>query len=147
MAQAPRAPTAVALLALPLAVSLLFPGMARAEATRDRLWREDLGTFATQLRAVHPKPFAHVAEARFDSALHALEARVPDLSDAGVCVGVMRLAAMLEDGHTLVLPTSRAMGFGQVIPVRLAAFDDGLAVVAVAPAYARYAGARTGCCC
>ena len=56
MAQAPRAPTAVALLALPLAVSLLFPGMARAEATRDRLWREDLGTFATQLRAVHPKP-------------------------------------------------------------------------------------------
>jgi hypothetical protein len=34
------------------------------------------------------------------------------------------------------------MGFGQAIPIRLYAFEDGLAISAAGPSYARYVGAR-----
>src|SRR5262245_14697228 len=53
----------------------------------------------------------------------------------------MRLDALLQDGHTLVVPVSRAMGFGQVIPIRLYSFEDGLAISAAGPSLAKHAGA------
>lgn len=121
---------------------LAIAPVAVAETARDLAWREDLKTFVTRLRELHPRPFARLPEARFDSAAAALESRIPRMTDPEVAVGLMRLDAMLQDGHTLVVPVSRAMGFGQVVPVRLYAFDDGLAVSAVGPAYARYAGSR-----
>ena len=48
-------------------------------AARDRAWREDLQAFDRQLRTLHPRPFARTAEARFDSALASLAARIPAL--------------------------------------------------------------------
>jgi hypothetical protein len=125
-----------------IAASCLSVASARADAARDQAWREDLKTWTTQLRVVHPKPFARVPEARFDSAAAALDAAVPQLTDAQVAVGIMRLDAMLQDGHTLVAPVSRAMGFGRVVPVRIYVFEDGPWISAVGPGYARYAGAR-----
>lgn len=120
---------------------VLASRLASGEASRGQAWREDLETYATKLREVHPKPFAHIAEARFDSAYRALKDRIPAWSDAQLAVGLMRLDAMLEDGHTLVVPVSRAMGFGQVVPVRLFAYDDGLAISATGPSLAEYSGA------
>ena len=128
--------------ALIAAASLLAASLALADGARDQAWREDLQAFVTGLRTVHPKPFAHVAEARFDSAAAALRARIPQLTDAGVAVELMRLDAMIQDGHTLVVPVSRAMGFGRVVPVRLYGFEDGVWISAAGPAHARYAGAR-----
>jgi hypothetical protein len=116
-----------------IAASCLSVACARADAARDQAWREDLKTWTTQLRVVHPKPFAHVPEARFDSAAAALDAAVPQLTDARVAVGIMRLDAMLQDGHTLVAPVSRAMGFGRVVPVRIYVFEDGPWISAVGP--------------
>jgi hypothetical protein len=116
--------------------------LARADAARDQAWREDLRTWTTQLRAVHPKPFARVPEARFDSAAAALDAAIPRLSDAQVAVGLMRLDALIQDGHTIVAPVSKAMGFGRVVPVRIYVFEDGPWISAAGAPYARYAGAR-----
>jgi len=115
---------------------------ASADVARDQAWREDLQTFTTQLRLLHPKPFAHVAEASFDSAVTALQSRIPRLTDPQVAVELMRLDAMIRDGHTLVVPVSPAMGFGRVVPVRTYVFEDGLWISAAGPAYARHAGAR-----
>lgn len=116
--------------------------LAAAEPARDQAWREELKTFVTQLRRLHPKPFAHVAEARFDSAVTALHSRIPQLTDPEVAVELMRIDAMIQDGHTLVVPVSTAMGFGRVVPVRTYVFEDGLWISATGPSYARYAGAR-----
>jgi hypothetical protein len=121
---------------------LATAALAVAETPRDQAWREDLQTFVTRLRQLHPKPFAHVPEARFDSAVTRLEARIPRITDLELTVELMRLDAMLQDGHTLVVPVSRAMGFGQAIPIRLYAFEDGLAISAAGPSLARYVGAR-----
>jgi hypothetical protein len=127
-----------------LIVSAWLPAapLTAAEPARDQAWREDLHTFTAQLRRLHPRPFARVTEARFDSAVAALEARIPRLTDPQVAVEFMRLVALIQDGHTLVVPVSRAMGFGRVVPVRTCVFDDGMWISAAGPSCARYAGAR-----
>lgn len=125
-----------------IVLAILAPMPVCGDDARDQAWRDDLLSYVEQLRKVHPKPFAYVAEARFDSAVAALDRRLPMLSDAEVAMGFMRLMAMLGDGHSVVLPTSRAIGFGRVIPVRLYAFEDGLFVSAATEAYADAVGAK-----
>ena len=49
---------------------------------------------------------------------------------------------MIQDGHTIVAPVSKAMGFGRVVPVRIYGFEDGTWISAAGAPYARYAGAR-----
>src|SRR5262245_9599544 len=124
-----------------LGLLIITTGEAPGDVSRDVAWREDLQTYVTKLRELHPKPFAHVREARFDSAYSALQSQIPSRSDLQLAVGLMRLNAMLQDGHTLVVPVSTAMGFGRVIPVRLCAFEDGLGIGATGPSLEQYAGA------
>ena len=89
----------------------------------------------------HANLFHSVSREKFLAAVADLDARIPKLQRNEIIVGLMRIAAMVGDGHTRVDPR-KDMKFGfPSLPLRLYLFDDGLYVRAAAPEYAQLAAA------
>src|SRR5580692_10721963 len=89
-------------------------------------WREDLAILREQMPKNHGNLFHTMTRAQFDGAFDALEGALPDLSAGQVKVGIMRLVAMVNDGHTRV--RQETLG-NHILPVKLHFFADGLYVV------------------
>lgn len=106
------------------------------EVTR---WREDLAVLREQMPARHGNLFHTMTRQQFDSALDALEAALPGLTASQVKVGIMRVVAAVNDGHTRV--TLDSVG-NLRLPVRLHFFADGLYVVAAHKTQAALVGGR-----
>ena len=105
-------------------------------------WREDLRFAAGEMRRRHANLYHHVDKATFDRAVADLDARIPSLSRNRIIVGMMRIAALVGDGHTRIEPRKDpAFGF-RSLPVKLYWFEDGLFVRAAAPAHAALVGAK-----
>lgn len=110
---------------------LLCPLIAAAPEERLDLtaaeWRQDLREFAAQLVKRHAKPFHFVSQEAFDRAVAATDSAIAGLDGPGVVVRLMRLAAMIGDGHTaLHVPKSFAP-----YPLGLRRFGDDFRVVRV----------------
>ena len=97
-------------------------------------WRADHQTFAAELPARHMDLFVQASEADFRREVDALDARLPTLRRSQVIVGIMRLAAMIGDGHT----TTWLQGFGSSLrfPLVLRWFPEGFHVIAAPPEHA-----------
>lgn len=109
-----------------------------AKLTADQ-WREDLRYFATNMEKTHKNLFHSMTRAQFEAALRKLDERLPTLSDHEIIVELMRIVAMIGDGHTAVRADQK---FTSVYPLRLYLFKDGLFVRAAAPEYRDAVGAR-----
>ncbi len=126
--------------------ALLFVGAATA-APRSAdpvgaAWREDLRVIERELPRIHPNAFARLPRATWDSALRALDRRLPGLSRTQAQVGLMELVALVRDGHTSLNPLFDP-GFGwHYYPVRFEWFADGLFVRSADSAYATMTGGR-----
>lgn len=117
-------------------------GHAPARALDSATWREDLRTLAVEIRRLHPDPFAVQPEARFDSAVAALDARIPGLDPAGIATGFLSITALVEDGHTGAIAMLPPFGFTRFYPVRMTVEEDRLHVVAAAPEHRALVGGR-----
>jgi hypothetical protein len=105
-------------------------------------WREDLRFMSTEMQRRHKNLYHAVTPEKFAAAVADLDARIPTLQRNEIIVGMMRIAAMVGDGHTRVDPRKDAnFGFPS-LPLRLYLFEDGLYVRAAAPQYASLAGAK-----
>lgn len=114
---------------------------AAARSLTPEQWRDDLAFLEDRIRAVHPRPFRYASEADFAAAVARLEAAIPRLSPEEVVVGLLRILALVRDGHT-TMPMGFP-GFGDAalerlnyhrLPVRLYAFEEGLFVTGAAGA-------------
>ena len=114
----------------------------RIDSIAIRQWREDLTVIRTQAPAHHANLFHAMTRAQFDSALAAIERRLPDLSRAQVVVELQRLAALIGDGHSSVGPWRDTATVFHELPVTFYSFDDGLRVRAATTAHADLLGAR-----
>jgi len=104
-------------------------------------WRIDLAFLGTELPARHRNAFARMTAAQWDSALVALDARLPSLGRHERIVEFMRIVALVRDGHTAFPPIDPRLGFHR-LPIRLYDFKDGLHIVATDSANAGLAGAK-----
>ncbi len=105
-------------------------------------WREDLRTLATEMPLRHRNAFARMKRATWDSAVAALDARIPKLHGYEVEVALARLVALVNDGHTTLAPDGEErMAFGR-LPIELYDFSDGVFVVAADSAHADLVGMR-----
>jgi hypothetical protein len=105
-------------------------------------WREDLRFMAAEMRRRHANLYHHVSKADFDAAVEDLDKRIPQLQRNQVIVGMMRIAALVGDGHTRIEPRKdKAFGFAS-LPLRLYWFEEGVFVRAAAPTQASLVGAR-----
>ncbi|TMJ12050.1 MAG: tetratricopeptide repeat protein [Alphaproteobacteria bacterium] len=105
-------------------------------------WREDLRFMADEMRRRHKNLYHAVSKEAFDAAVADLDARIPSLQRNEIVVGMMRIAAMVGDGHTRVDPRKDTRFGFRSLPLRLYLFEDGLYVRAAAPAQAALVGAK-----
>jgi hypothetical protein len=90
----------------------------------------------------HPNLYHQVSKTAFDKAVSDLDARIPSLDRNEIIVGMMRIAALVGDGHTRISPLKDPAFQFPSVPLKLYSFDDGLWVRAVAPGYEKLLGAR-----
>ena len=103
---------------------------ARLSPAEVTAWREDLRTLATELPRRHPLLFeqltpTRLTQARLDSAVAALDARIPQLARHEVIVGMEQIMALVGAGHTSINPFfDPTLGF-RYYPLELYDFGDG----------------------
>jgi len=101
-------------------------------------WREDLRYLARELPKLHFNAFHAVSREAFAREVARLDAAIPGMNGDQVLVGLMRIVALVGDGHThLDLPPSFLR-----YPIELQWFGDELRVVAAAAPYQTAVGAR-----
>ncbi len=105
-------------------------------------WREDLAFMVADMKRRHANLYHTVDRQTFDAAVADLHARIPTLERDEIIVGMMRIAALVGDGHTRVDPRKDAKFQFPSLPIKLYAFDDGLFIRAAKPAQASLIGAR-----
>lgn len=115
---------------------------ARLDSAEVVAWREDLRYMAAEMAKRHKNLYHTVSRERFDSAVAALDDRIPSLARHQVIVELARIVALVQDGHTNIAPTrDPQIGF-HTLPVRLYLFKDGLFVRSAHRTHAGLAGAR-----
>ena len=118
------------------------PAQARADTATVRQWREDLAYLARELPRRHKNLFHAMRREQFDSALAALDRKLPSLARHQVIVEIARIVALVGDGHTNVAPTrDPKIGF-RTYPVKLYFFKDGLFVRSASREQADLVGAK-----
>ena len=134
-APAARAQTdaSVVLAQVPLAEPAAFDGAS---------WGQDLDLIARELPARHPDLFFRMSRASWDSAVGALDSRLPAMTRNQAMVAFMELVGLVSDGHTLVIPLFDPAVGVRYYPLQLHAFDDGLYVRWASPEHAALAGAK-----
>jgi len=105
-------------------------------------WRADLRVMAQEMERRHKNLYHTVSRERFAAAVSDLEARIPSLQRNQIIVGMMRIAAMVGDGHTNVSPLKDTKFGFPSLPLKLYLFEDGLHVRTAAPAHADLVGAK-----
>jgi hypothetical protein len=135
---------------LALAAAAAVPshaGSAPVTAQEAQAWREDLRVVATEVPRRQPFLYegltpTHLTPARWDSAVAALDARIPRLARHEILVGMEQIVALVGAGHTSINPFYDVkMGF-RSYPLELYDFSDGVFVTRAAPEQAALVGAR-----
>jgi hypothetical protein len=105
-------------------------------------WRQDLEVIAAELPARHPDLFCRMSRASWDSAVGAIDQRLPAMTRNEAMVAFMELVALPNDGHTSLTPIFDPAFDVRYYPVEFHSFDDGLYVRSAAPEHASLAGAK-----
>jgi hypothetical protein len=117
------------------------PAAASAELTAEQ-WRADLRFMAAELQRRHANLYHTVSREAFAAAVADLDARIPGLQRNQIIAGMMRIVAMVGDGHTRIDPRKDPAFRFPSLPLRLYRFEDGLYVRAVRPDQRALLGAR-----
>lgn len=102
-------------------------GLSRTEA-----WRFDLAYFVEEAQRLHADPEQKAFSPAFETAVETLFQQIPELSDEEIWLDFMRLAALLNDGHTAMYgpgDDSPLQWDLSALPVKFYLFEDGLFVV------------------
>ena len=122
------------------------PGEAPAQAAAPQLtaeqWREDLRTAQHEIETRHPNPYNRTSKAKLDAAFADLDRRIPTASRNQIIVEMMRIVAMVGDGHTRIDPRKDEDFRFASLPLKLYDFDDGLFIRAAEPRWAKLVGWR-----
>jgi len=103
---------------------------------RDSGWRFDIRYFREEVRRLHADPDRPAFSAPFEMAVERLLADVPVLTDQEILYQLMRISAILDDGHTGLYSSAGPPPHATVsldrrtLPVMFNSFSDGLFVVA-----------------
>ncbi|HEY8561133.1 MAG TPA: tetratricopeptide repeat protein [Pyrinomonadaceae bacterium] len=131
--------TILCALALAIPLNLFAQNDAAVKLTAEQ-WQADVQFLAEELPKRHRNAFHRLKRADFEAAVKQLRDRVPQMSEDEIVVGLMKIVALVKDGHTNVIP--RAFFRSGVFPYKLYAFSDGVFVQKAAPEYAGMVGGR-----
>lgn len=101
-------------------------------------WRQDLQYLATELSKRHKNAFHQVSREQFEKAVNELDGQIPVLKDYEIEIGLVRIGALIGDGHTYV----NAWRTYHFFPLDVNWFGNELRVTRAAPVYSRVLGTR-----
>ena len=130
----------IALFATDSAAQTAAPGPVY-DLTADQ-WRDDLRFMAEEMERRHANLYHTVDRETFANAVADLHARIPTMQRNEIIVGMMRIAAMVGDGHTRIDPRKDPRFGFPSMPLKLYLFEDGLYVRAARPSHTDLVGAR-----
>ena len=91
------------LLRLLLCIVILMVGsgsfQAQTKLTPEQ-WREDLRFFAANMAKTHRNLFHTMTREQFEAAVKKLDERISSLADHEIVVELMRIVALIGDGHS-----------------------------------------------
>jgi len=118
-------------IALLLLLGLVFNPTAKVESLlsdeEQLAWEEDINTLVARMEQMHPDLYFSISEADFQSAVEDVLSRLDKLSSDQVVLEIMKLVALINDGHTWLLPHQSALNY-EIFPLRLYQFSDGFFV-------------------
>jgi tetratricopeptide (TPR) repeat protein len=120
----------------------LFALVDVSRMTRDEGWRYDLALMAREIERRAYSPFRKVSRSEFERRVARLRDGIPRLSDTQVTIGLMELAALVGDGHTMVYASFERPEFFQNLPVYFEPFEEGLFITAADRRFADLLGAQ-----
>ena len=107
-----------------------------------RQWREDIALLRKEMPQIHANLFHTMTREQFDSSLNSIEKHLPRFARHQVIVELMKLSALVGDGHTRVSPwRDTAIAFHQ-LPIALYSFKEGMIVRAAAKSHSELLGAK-----
>lgn len=129
--------------AAPLSAQSSKSVAAALTAAEAEKWRADLRVLAAEMPLRHRNLFHTVKREQFEAAVKSLDERIPAMTRNQVIVELMRIVAMVKDGHTSIagLLWDPKIGF-RSYPLSLYFFKDGLFVITADRAHADAVGAR-----
>ena len=110
--------------------------------SRDEGWRTDLRLLARELKRRAYAPFALISEEDFDREVARLDGQIPGLTDTQIIVAMMRLTALLDDGHAGIRMPDGNPELSRLVQLEFFLFAEGLFVIAAGPGYSRLLGAE-----
>ena len=102
-------------------------------------WRADLAVYRQQMPKTHGNLFHTMTREQFTKSLDDLDQKLPHLSPTQMRVEILRLVAMVHDGHTRVRPQTLGT---HMLPVRLYFYADGLFVESADQQHANLVGGK-----
>jgi hypothetical protein len=103
-------------------------------------WRYDLTLLETEIKRMHYRPFRKISQAQYETEFQRLRRDVPDLTDNQIAARIMRLMAMIGDGHTGLFPDLISAWNG--VPMQFELFQEGLFIKTADPKYAELVGTQ-----
>ena len=137
-------PSGVRFVLIALGLSVMFSVSAFSQTPAPKLsveqWQADVKFLGEELPKRHRNAFHRMKQADFEAAVKQLHDRIPSMTEDEIIVGLMKIVAMIKDGHTNVIP--REFFRSGVFPFKLYMFSDGIFVQKAAPEYAEMVGGR-----
>lgn len=103
-------------------------------------WQADVRFLGDELPRRHKNAYHRMKREDFEAAVNNLYDSVPNMTDDEIVVGLMKLVAMVHDGHTNMIP--RTFIQSGIYPIKLYQFSDGMYVQKAAPADADMVGGK-----
>jgi len=116
-----------------------------APQDRDAGWRSDLAFLVAEARRSHASPDRPAHSAEFEARAQELHDAIPNLTNEQVLAHLMRLVALLGDGHTTLYGPGPDTPFEldeRSLPFKTYVFPTGLFVVDAADSAAELVGSR-----
>ena len=103
-------------------------------------WQSDIKFLGDELAKRHRNAFHRLKRDDYEAAVKALYDGAPRMTEDEIIVGMMKIVAMVKDGHTNLIP--RTFFRSGIFPVKYYWFSDGLYIINAAPEHSDLVGAK-----
>ncbi|TVZ26010.1 peptidase S41-like protein [Gillisia sp. Hel_I_86] len=120
---------------------LVFLQLPAQENLTTKQWQEDLRFLQTTVHKDYPFLFVKTTKEIFDTEVETLYKNIPDLEEHEVIVGISRIIALFEYGHSDIGFNQKPFEF-HYLPINLYEFSDGVYLQGVHNNYSEAIGAK-----
>jgi hypothetical protein len=118
----------------------IFTPFSHLNAQPADIWNRDLTAILNDILATHPNPFGKVGEVTWKRHYNQLVEKIPELSESQRMVGLMKLVAMIGDGHSQIQLMKKERGLWY--PFRLYEFNNGYHITSAHTSASDLVGAK-----